>query len=183
MITSRRSEAASEVLDTEVHQCVGIDCGRQPRPNLPQVAPEPPPEPGLPLVILALEVVVTELQHGEGPVVVLRQPLEVRLCPGQRAELLQRPGQRAEEELLEGHERVVDGEQRPGHPGPGPHPLPALLRAPVLDPPHDVVEVNARDLRLDSLESFGEPVPGVTASSNPLHYLLTSDSLIIQCLK
>ena len=182
------SEAAPEVLDAEVHQAVLVDAGRQPRTDLPQVAAQPTSEPGLALVILALEAVVAELQHGQGPVVVLRHHLQLRLGPRLGPELLQGPGQGLEQVLLEGHQGVVDREQGPVHIGPGPHPVPDLLCAPVIDLPDDVVKVSPGYLSLDSLKSVQKPVPGVAScsasgASDVIQYLLTSDALVIKGLQ
>ena len=140
MIIVHFSEAAPEVLDTEVHQSVSVDAGGQPWPDLPQVASKSASEPRLALVILTLEAVVTELQHGQGPVVVLRHVLQLRLGPRLVTELLEGPGQVPEQVLLEGHQRVVDREQGPVHIGSGPHAKSALFHTPVAYPPDDGIK-------------------------------------------
>ena len=128
---------------------------------------------------------MTELQHGEGPVIVLRHDLQLRLGPGLGAELLEGPGQGLEQVLLEGHQRVVDREQGPVHIGPRPHAVSDLLHAPVTDPPDDVVNVSPRYLCLDSLKSVQKPVPDVATrpASDIIHYLLTSNALVIKGLQ
>ena len=122
---------------------------------------------------------MTELQHGEGPVIVLRNDLQLRLGPCLGAELLEGPGQGLEQVLLEGHQGVVDREQGPVHIGPRPHAVPDLLHAPVADPPDDVVNVSPRYLCLDSLKSVQKPVPDVASrpASDIINYLLTSNYL------
>ena len=128
---------------------------------------------------------MTELQHGEGPVVVLRHDLQLRLGPGLGAELLEGPGQGLEQVLLEGHQGVVDREQGPVHIGPRPHAVPDLLHAPVTDPPDDVVNLIKGYLCLDSLESVQKPVPdvGTRSSSDTIQYLLASNALVIKGLQ